>query len=62
MWHNHPFSPRNKETKIALGLEVGSEGALQKFEKGGDRQYKGGAVICGEISLLRPLFSVKRII
>ena len=35
MWRNHPFSPRNKETKIALGLEVGSEGALQKFEKGG---------------------------
>ena len=40
MWHDHPFTQRNKETKKAVGVEVG-EWYWIKFEKGG-RQYKGG--------------------
>ena len=26
MWHNNPFSQRNKTTKRAVGVEVGGEG------------------------------------
>ena len=38
MWHDHPFSQRNKTTKRAVGLEVGEDGE----EKGvGQNLVKG---------------------
>ena len=41
MWHDHPFSQRNKTTKRALGygLEGNRKGGWTQFEKGG-RQYR----------------------
>ena len=41
MWHDHPFSQRNKTTERALGLWVGGnrKGGWTQFEKGG-RQYR----------------------
>ena len=46
MWHDYPFSQRNKAANIVLGLEVGSEKRGEgwgstKFEKG-VRQYRWG--------------------
>ena len=38
MWHDHPFSQRNKTTERAMGVGVGDDrerGGLDKFEKGG---------------------------
>ena len=57
MWHDHPFTYRNKETKKAVGVEVG-EWCWIKFEKGG-RQYKGGGLheIDGDRNLL-PTMSI----
>ena len=36
MWHVHPFSQRNKTSKIAGGVKVGSngKGGWTKFKKG----------------------------
>ena len=43
MWHNHPFSQRNKTTERAVGVGVGCKrewggggGDWAKFEKGGE--------------------------
>ena len=42
MWHGHPFSQRNKTSKIAGGwrLEATDRGVGQNLEKVG-RQYRG---------------------
>ena len=47
MWHNHPFSQRNKTTERAVGVGVGG-----KREWGGDwtKFEKGGQVIVGNIA------------
>ena len=36
MWHNHPFSQRNKTSKIAVEVKVGDNGkkGWTKFQKG----------------------------
>ena len=40
MWHNHPFSQRNKATKRLVGLRLmGRVG--QNLKKGGVRLYRG---------------------
>ena len=44
MWHDHPFSQRNKTTKIALGVEVGGDGeggVEQNWKKGGLHKIRG---------------------
>ena len=40
MWHDYPFSQRNKTTKRAVGLEVGEDGE----EKGGGQNLVKGGV------------------
>ena len=44
MWHDHPFSQRNKTLKIAVEVKVGCEGeeGLDKNLKSLGWQYKGG--------------------
>ena len=53
MWHDHPFSQRNKTTERALGLWVGGnrKGGWTQFKKGG-RQYRWDL---HEIGGVRPL-------
>ena len=47
MWHDHPFSQRNRITERTLGVEVGGDKEVvrvkgwTKFEKGGGKQYRG---------------------
>ena len=43
MWHDHPFSQRNKTLKIAVEVKVGCEGeeGLDKNLKRLGWQYKG---------------------
>ena len=38
MWHDHPFSQRNKTLKRAVGLNIGGDGGggLDKIWKKGD--------------------------
>ena len=49
MWHDHPFSQRNKATEGGVGVGVksnreGGGGDEQNLKKGGGgRQYRGGS-------------------
>ena len=48
MWHDHPFSQRNKATEGGVGVGVKSNreggGDEQNLKKGGGgRQYRGGS-------------------
>ena len=47
MWHDHPFSQRNRTTERTVGVEVGGDREVgvtgwTKFEKGsGSKHYRG---------------------
>ena len=43
MWHDHPFSQRNKMSKMAVKVKVGGNGkeVLDKTLKTWGRQYRG---------------------
>ena len=43
MWQNHPFSQRNKTSKIAVEVKVGGseKERLDKIFKKSSRQYRG---------------------
>ena len=47
MWHDHPFSQRNKTSKIAVEVKVGGnrKKGLDKILKRCYRQYRGVAII-----------------
>ena len=47
MWHNQPFSQRNKTSKIAVDAKVGDnmKEGLDKILKRWDRQYRGVFII-----------------
>ena len=52
MWHDRPFSQRNKAKEKVVGVGVGGnrrqgrggESVGQNLKKGGVRQYRGGGV------------------
>ena len=47
MWHDHPFSQRNRITERTLGVKVGGDKEVvrvkgwTKSEKGRGKQYRG---------------------
>ena len=46
MWHDYPFSQRNKtpETAVGVGLQGYRKGGVgQNLKKGGGRQYRGSS-------------------
>ena len=52
MWHDHPFSQRNRTTERSVGLQVGGdremgggEGVGQNLEKGGGVGNIGGGAL-----------------
>ena len=52
MWHNHPFSQRNKATERAVGVRVGDgrEGEVgQSLKKGGMQNRWWGIHKVGEV-------------
>ena len=53
MWHDHPFSQRNKTTERVAGVEVGGdrEGGWTKFEKGVVGKMEGLRPVCQLIFL-----------
>ena len=60
MWHDHPFSKRNKTTERAVGVGVEhnrKEGGHLK--KGGGRQYGGGLHKIGGLAPLCQLCAKK---
>ena len=54
MWHDHPFSQRNKTSKIAVEVKVGSNGkdGFDKILKSWGRQYRGVIITLGMLGTL----------
>ena len=61
MWHNHPFSQRNKTSKIAVEAKVGGNGkeGLNKILKRWVRQYRGVFITWGVLRILCQLWPKK---
>ena len=44
MWHDHPFSQRNRTTERLVGLQVGGDRGMGGGEGVGQNLEKGGGV------------------
>ena len=44
MWHDHPFSQRNRTTERSVGLQVGGDREMGGGEGVGQNLEKGGGV------------------
>ena len=67
MWHDHPFSQRNRTTERSVGLQVGGdremgggEGVGQNLEKGGGVGNIGGGGSSKNRGFSTPLSTMQR--
>ena len=63
MWHNYPFSQRNKKIEKAVGVAVGGDrerGSGQNLKSGGS-QYRGGLHKIGGLGPLCQLWALPQL-
>ena len=63
MWHGHPFSQRNKTSKVSGGwrLEATDKGVGQNFKKVGG-QYRGVFITQGVLGTLCQLWPIRAVL